>query len=444
MLTALQYELDGFTESYDPSKPSTTGCPYLPGQRVNTLDVPVEQASRLRSASLSSMRDTDLKTMRPQDRFVTPRPPPPVPAKAPLRRAGTAPAAIRHHRPARSLSPQPWTQTAKKLLRLGSQQQLRAAYGQGTHADHREHDVSPTASILGDYIDDRGRDSRSEGARSRDISPESLRRFMSSAHDDSETVFSIQDKPVPAIPEELLLEENDDDANFATTSFASNDTVPFATMLSPPPVPRRTSIPQLFTQSHNRSTSTVLARTPEQPTTAWRTDVAENTLVSANYEPEPFSFRDMASPDLSIPSSRFSVSTMSSSASSIGLFLDNDNEASGSGAAEIEEDPISFFDDSDDEDDEFMDETPSGTEEQKPFTAYSLPRYHSEQPDEKLGGDQNPRFTLGSPALLARHHSGGMPVGDTSLLTAASGDMGIDDLMNELGWLADVINSKRV
>jgi hypothetical protein len=101
-----KYELDDGTEIHDPAVPSTTTCPYLPGQPVNLLWVPVEiQLPRDRSASMSSMAIGDLKTLVPTDKFLTPRAPPPVPRKH--SRASTAPMEIARTRPARSVSPKP-------------------------------------------------------------------------------------------------------------------------------------------------------------------------------------------------------------------------------------------------------------------------------------------------------------------------------------------------
>ena len=78
-----KYELDDGTEIHDPSVPSTTSCPYLPGQPVNLLWVPVEiQTPRDRSGSMSSMASGDVKTMVPADKYLTPRAPPPYPPQA--------------------------------------------------------------------------------------------------------------------------------------------------------------------------------------------------------------------------------------------------------------------------------------------------------------------------------------------------------------------------
>ncbi|RDA92587.1 hypothetical protein CP533_0947 [Ophiocordyceps camponoti-saundersi (nom. inval.)] len=69
------YEVDGSIETYDPAEPTTTACPYLPGQTVNTLSVPVERPERHRSASLNSLHAERFKTMDPEAKFATPCPP---------------------------------------------------------------------------------------------------------------------------------------------------------------------------------------------------------------------------------------------------------------------------------------------------------------------------------------------------------------------------------
>ncbi|TQS37535.1 hypothetical protein Golomagni_01983 [Golovinomyces magnicellulatus] len=65
------YELDGSVEHYNEKMPYTTSCPYLPGQPVNYLWVPLEiPRLRKRSASMSSVRSEDLKTIDPTDKYV--------------------------------------------------------------------------------------------------------------------------------------------------------------------------------------------------------------------------------------------------------------------------------------------------------------------------------------------------------------------------------------
>ncbi|CAI4217834.1 unnamed protein product [Parascedosporium putredinis] len=112
------YELDGSHETHDPARPSTRHCPYMPGQTVNTLFVPIQRTLRKRSASLSSMRNADFMTMNPKDKFTTPRPAPPAPGVMAGPRLGTSPHSLRHHASARSLSPNPsWRRFFRKSVR---------------------------------------------------------------------------------------------------------------------------------------------------------------------------------------------------------------------------------------------------------------------------------------------------------------------------------------
>lgn len=67
----LQYKLDGDSEYHDPSQPSTTACPLLPGQRVNILEVPSDGGT-----------SSELHTQNPQDRYRNPIPPVTLPSKA--------------------------------------------------------------------------------------------------------------------------------------------------------------------------------------------------------------------------------------------------------------------------------------------------------------------------------------------------------------------------
>ncbi|KAG5915707.1 hypothetical protein E4U61_004327 [Claviceps capensis] len=69
------YEINGSTETHDPTRPSTTACPYLPGQTVNTIYIPVERTLRSRSASVNSLRQESFMTTDPEARFVPPVPP---------------------------------------------------------------------------------------------------------------------------------------------------------------------------------------------------------------------------------------------------------------------------------------------------------------------------------------------------------------------------------
>ncbi|KAH7080879.1 hypothetical protein FB567DRAFT_114579 [Paraphoma chrysanthemicola] len=66
------YKVDDDEECHDPSKPSTTVCPLLPGQRLNVLEVPSEGHSRSLSEPLDGF------TRNPSDRYLTPVPPAPL------------------------------------------------------------------------------------------------------------------------------------------------------------------------------------------------------------------------------------------------------------------------------------------------------------------------------------------------------------------------------
>ncbi|KAK3997359.1 hypothetical protein QBC44DRAFT_303561 [Cladorrhinum sp. PSN332] len=203
------YELDGSQEAHDPAAPSTNTCPYLPGQTVNRIEVPVEKSLRSRSASTSSLRQEDFKTMDPAAKFNTPKPA--VAPTAADRRAGTAPH-HQHKRSARSISPASgWRKLFSRKASSSSLRTMASTHQSAVEDDERGHSSS----------------SRSEGSRSRDISPESLRRFLI---DDA----PLSEEPAVAIPEDIVEEneEDDDNDNFATS--AVSETMQF-TGLSPPP-----------------------------------------------------------------------------------------------------------------------------------------------------------------------------------------------------------------
>ncbi|PSN75052.1 hypothetical protein BS50DRAFT_31781 [Corynespora cassiicola Philippines] len=67
------YKVDD-EEHHNPSEPSTTHCPLLPGQRLNVLEVPMEGRSR------SNSETSAVFTRNPQDKFLTPVPPKTLPS----------------------------------------------------------------------------------------------------------------------------------------------------------------------------------------------------------------------------------------------------------------------------------------------------------------------------------------------------------------------------
>ena len=75
-LSKVQYRLDGDIEYHDPVEPSTTSCPFLPGQSINVLDVPVQfdpGEDHFREESTSSTGST-VYTMDPEAKYIGPVP----------------------------------------------------------------------------------------------------------------------------------------------------------------------------------------------------------------------------------------------------------------------------------------------------------------------------------------------------------------------------------
>lgn len=77
------YRLDDEIEAYDDSKEYTTGCPLLPGQTVNVIEVPMEveeRPNRSRSASVDVVGTlaslSSMHTLDPGDKFAVLDPPP--------------------------------------------------------------------------------------------------------------------------------------------------------------------------------------------------------------------------------------------------------------------------------------------------------------------------------------------------------------------------------
>lgn len=189
----------------------------MPGQTVNTLSVPIQQTLRKRSASLSSMRNADFMTMNPRDKYTTPRAPAP---RAPLPSLpSSAHHLLRHRSSSRSLSPSPsWRRFFRRSPERGRAPTPEVEVAAPPPAEDDARSVRSCAS----------------GSRSRDISPESLSRFL------RDEVPEVEERPVTAIPEECEEEEEaeaDDDENFAS---AGQEGL-YPTGLAPPPFKRTVS-----------------------------------------------------------------------------------------------------------------------------------------------------------------------------------------------------------
>ncbi|KAK3682661.1 hypothetical protein B0T22DRAFT_291307 [Podospora appendiculata] len=406
------YELDGAAETHDPAIPSTNACPYLPGQTVNTIWVPVEQSLRKRSASLNSLCEENYKTMNPADKYVTPRAAPAPPELPSTRRAGTAPVRLQHKRSARSLSPgSGWMFSPRKLFsRKTSSSSLRDLL----RSPSPENERAPRSSA---------------GIRSRDISPESLRRFLS-----DETVvedeFQGNERPAIAIPEDIV-EENEDDDNFATS--AVSESVPF-TGLSPPPSQRTASpSPPSTITSLGSGLLEAPTRPPPPPPTAHApcppTQEALQPLTLTVPGPQsPFSFSN---------TTFYLHSPTSPGSSSLPSFYDSeDEEDEVRSAPEDDSLPLSAVEPGPGSFGTTMIRNLNAT-----LSTYSLPQ--SLVHEDKLGAVGQPSLaTLGSPAIAAREGAD-LPTGNTSsFLNNPIPSSGLDDLLSELGWMANVIHGK--
>ncbi|TPX18545.1 uncharacterized protein E0L32_011583 [Thyridium curvatum] len=425
------YELDGATETHDPSQPSTTACPFLPGQTVNTLTVPMEQTLRTRSASLNSLRDGDFKTMDPKHKFVTPRPPPPVPGLATLR-PETSP---HKRRSSRSVSPQ-WN--PRSLFKRKS-----SSSSNSSSTEPSESDEPRPVSHAGSY------QARPSLASSRPamFSAESLHRFLSDNSSASQRPGSIDSKAASkvAIPEDIAEEE--DDANFAGTSISET---PSYMGLSPPPLQRNYSSTTILQLASRVQKSKNDSQTTIEPASYF-----EAPTRAAPEPPRP------STTELHIPMSRFSISTSSSratspltSASIASTRSPDPNEPPSIYHSEEEEDdPVSSFDE---DRPPFLPslsylvdaghsrqtagQSSFGESWTAAFSGYSLPR---SSVDEDVAPKAVGNAVMGSPALISADSTEQMPVGNGSLLPAdASKSSGLDDLVNEMGWLAGVIGGK--
>ncbi|KAK8124461.1 uncharacterized protein PG998_000220 [Apiospora kogelbergensis] len=481
------YEIDGSTETHDPAMPSTTSCPYLPGQTVNTLDVPTEHPSRHRSASMTSVTAADYRTMNPMDKFRSPRPAPTAPGMARSLVSSSPSEALQLHkpsppevpqpqRPSRSQSPTPRWVSARRLFGLkpskrgGSCDRSKGAAPANSCSDNEDaasmkscHSSRSTQSFpssasasAAEHPTTRSTTPSGGSSRSRDMSPEALRRFLC---DDKPPVVT---DPNPAgggglsIPEQIM-EENEDDDNFASHAAAAGagEGAP-STLLSPPPFLRSFSSPSI-TSCVNASSDTIV---PNHPASAARPDTR-----SEQHSSTTAAGRHSAAFKLHIPKSRFSLSSSSSAAagayaittpfsptSSISSLSRSSRGGGGSGSSS------SYFEgegdhDESEETEEEDDLRPSrddeklggGKELYHPFAGYSLP---PQEPGQKHHHNRDPSalsqatVTAESPQFLARCDNG-LPVGDNAtLLNLPTIDAGLDDLSSDAGWMADIIRPR--
>ncbi|KUJ12708.1 uncharacterized protein LY89DRAFT_737628 [Mollisia scopiformis] len=406
------YELDDGTEHYDATISFTTSCPYLPGQPVNLLYVPVEvQPLRYRSASMSSMAIGDIKTMNPADKFMTPRQPPPLPA---LPRLNTATSVLTKKRSARSLSPNgdksPWSpRTFFGLLSPLQQSDNRGRSSSLSKMSQSSADRStPSLKARPDEMrkvrsvpQTRDASPHSFKSKSREASP--FRQAAVQEHHFSATTFSIPDE---------IAEEAEDDDNFAShvNRISMNEKGIF-TPLAPPPSRQRSPPARASTA---KDTAKPLPQLPEED----------------NLMPSPLRLRTVASA-AELPRSHFSTSTISTNFTS-----PSDSQFSFSEEELNDEDLTTDMGSGD----EFtyspiLAETPlSGR-----FSGYSLPKaeYASKQTlrnQTPLSPFREPasRTTFGGPSATYTSTSGNEPEHMSAL----------EQLLSEMGYLGDVIVGK--
>ncbi|OBT78380.1 hypothetical protein VF21_02109 [Pseudogymnoascus sp. 05NY08] len=240
------YEIDDGIEIHDPTRPFTTACQYLPGQPVNFLWVPVEESPlRERSASVGAT-GTDIKTMNPADKYLTPRAPPPTPKSLP--RLTTSPGVVVRKRGARSTSPVPRSPWSARVL-FGLKSPVSAA----SNNDRR---LSPSRSHEGDahisyptLVSSTNKRSTALAGKtgSGETSPSTLYPAPRDAAPPNPSIHSDKSSlssPFTSIPhdtfEDEFEDEFEDDDNFASSSHPPLDDEGKSsiTSLSPPP-PKR-------------------------------------------------------------------------------------------------------------------------------------------------------------------------------------------------------------
>lgn len=373
--------------------PSTTACPYLPGQTVNTMAVPSQKSLRYRSASLSSMRITDYQAVDPQAKFISPTPAPQaLPEPAEIRKR-SAPGFLRQAASSRSLSPAPaW----------------RRLFGHKGHNDDRGRSRERDDQSVASLSTCENRSAASSRSRNRSISPESLRRFLS---DDipSRPGSNLSERPTLIIPEDIA-EENEDDDNFVTS--ATSESQSYFTGLSAPPA-RRSPTPESAPLTIKNLSS--LTINSERPSSKPQALAGEAPILEPVSHPH---------------SSNLTWTTSSAMASPLSATTPDDES-------------LTFYVDKDDDDvDDDDDDEPAHHEQPKraqltlqpKFTGYGLPRHGDE--GAKAMVEATPTFG-GS----FRHQLVATPAPGSKFLPIPV-DTGVDSFASELDLMVHTIGTK--
>jgi len=361
---------------------------------------------------MNSLRNTDYKTMDPVDRFTTPKPP----SSGHRREFRIASASsILPKRATRSVSPAPsWTGTARRFLGLrhkdgerGRKSNLREEFQEEdvfveeNDASIETRSVTPSGSI-----------------RSRDLSPESLRKFLS---DDTPTSCANVETISLSIPDDIAEETDyDDDDNFATSPAAERAEF---TTLSPPPFQRGGLSAPPASHARNATIST-----PTSPHVDPQADATPNQL--------------------GIPRSHSTASAASSSLAAPASPLSNVSQ----GLSQF-----SFFDDSEDEDvasvngdgamlaslscECNLEKDISKRELEALIASYSLPRVSTELRKHSDAGHVLP--SLESTALVSQNEAG-VPIGTNDVYGLPNVVIGLEDLVNDMNWVTEVAHQKGI
>ncbi|KAL6864293.1 hypothetical protein J3F83DRAFT_743282 [Trichoderma novae-zelandiae] len=394
------YEVDGSTETFDTTMPYTTACPYMPGQTVNTLQVPTERTARFRSASMNSVRLEDFRTMDPATKFMKPLPPTPLSSGTAKRRAQSAPVTQPSLSASRSTSPPLWKRIfSRKLETTDSQRVLSAGPQEITFTTYDNViSVSPPYARSGRHVS-----SLSESDRSRDISPSSLSRILREGSQAARLPSHTAQLPPLKIPEDVIEEDEEEDEDFAPS--AISESLPFVTVLSPPPFQRSSSAASVKRGTEADSSSYPAAK-PKLSVRAPSLDRSQPISAVVN--------ETKSAHEWSVPR-RDRITT-----------------------SPLHEDvPMSFYDDEDDDDDEVVSSNEDEGHFPPPlvsqsrltsFKGYSLPRHMEETKDTFI---HQQAFTYrSSPKLLP----------DGSNLPNTHVEAGLNKFVSELGWIAGAID----
>lgn len=384
---------------------------------MNTLHVPVEQTLRHRSASVSSLRQESFMTMDPEARFITPVPAPALAANAAIRRLGSASSLLQNRSSSRSsnrsesVGPS-WKRFFSRKL---ASRDLERPSTSGRSYDR----MMPFACPLPDSRPT----SSSDGRRTRDISPESLRRFLIDDPPLPPAPVAGYSPPALEIPNELIEEADDDDDNFATS--ATSDTQVFATRLSPPPFQRSVSsdtVPHTIT---NSSSLTLTIR----PAASQQDNVGKEPLeLTEALQLPKLNTTEISQCDLSPSISSSTFATPMSPQS-------------------LAEELPSFYDSNEDEDflssndgDYLSYRTHRNHSARQSFKGYCLPRLSEEH---KSTGGSSPQMAtnFNTTSFLTSRVDSGVPISGTNFLGGPI-DTGLDDFVNELGLMVDGIGNK--